>query len=135
MKTKKEAEVETNMQEDTDLEIQEVVTILDSNKAEDVVVLDLQEIHSYLSHFLIATALSKTHLRKLASDLITYFKNHNIFLSYPPHEKEFESGWIILDGGFFMVHIFLPEKREFYALEKLWQQARRIDLSREIQAR
>lgn len=111
---------------DADISIKEVAKIFSDNKAEDIIMLDLTEIHSYLSFFLIATALSKTHLRKLASDAIHYFKNHHHYLPAIPHDKEFESGWVALDGGTFMVHIFLAEKREFYALEELWKDAKQI---------
>lgn len=110
-----------------ELNIHNAAEILNDNKAEEIILLDLSKIHSYLSSFLIATALSKTHLRKLANDLVHYFKKHNHYLLQTPHEKEFDSGWVVLDGGSFMVHIFLQEKREFYALEELWQEATKIE--------
>lgn len=113
-------------QKDASVSIKEVAEILSGNKGEDILMLDLTEIHSYLSYFLIATALSKTHLRKLTSDVIHYFKVHHRYLPAVPHDKEFESGWVALDGGTFMVHIFLADKREFYALEKLWKDAKEI---------
>jgi len=106
-------------------EIVEAAEILEQNKAENIALLDLTEIHGYLDYFIIATALSSMHLKKLADDTLRYFKQQNLSARYPT-TTDLQSGWVILDLHDFIVHLFLKETREYYNLETLWNDAKPI---------
>lgn len=124
-----------NSNEEKDREIknlntEEVVLIeaarfLDGKKAEDIELLDLREVSSYLNWFLIASALSSLHVRNLSNMIISFMKEKGFSL-YHQNERDADSGWIILDFGDFIIHIFSKEKREFYKIEEAWQNAGQI---------
>lgn len=99
---------------------------LDEKKAADILILDLQKASSYLSYFLIATSLSPLHTRNLANETVDFLKGKGYKLMY--HDPQnFDSGWITLDFGEFIVHIFTEEKRKHYALDDYWKNAERIE--------
>ncbi len=97
--------------------------ILDENKGEDIVAINMEPIYGYESRFLIVTALSKSHLKKLSQEIYHHMKNDKQLPGSNPNETDYESGWVILDYGELVVHFFLPEVREIYNLEKLWAKA------------
>jgi ribosome-associated protein len=100
----------------------------DDRKAADIVILQVTDV-SYLSdYFVIVTGFSKTQVRAIADAIEekveqTYHKN--------PLRVEGKSDgtWILQDFGDVIVHIFLPEEREFYNLEAFWRHAERFDFS------
>lgn len=111
------------------LDLIEIAKSLDQDKAQDLLLLDLTGVNSYLSYFLIATALSPLHLKKLADSLrrSNLKKEYSIVSS---GGSETESGWLILDFGPFIIHLFTKEKRELYNLEELWAKAESIEWNR-----
>ncbi|MDH5719591.1 MAG: ribosome silencing factor [Spirochaetia bacterium] len=109
-----------------DKTLNNIIDLCDNNKAEDIVLLKLDSVHSYLSLFLILTASSKLHLKKIANDIIFDLKQKGFSFQSLPTERDFESGWVILDCHEFIVHIFLEEQRKIYALEELWHKAEKI---------
>ncbi|MDH5716267.1 MAG: ribosome silencing factor [Spirochaetia bacterium] len=105
-----------------------IAGLCEDNKAKNIVVLDLSNIHSYLSYFLIVTSLSSLHLKKVSSEVIHLLKENNVFMKVLPKEQDYESGWVILDEGEFIIHIFTEETRQHYNLEALWSKALSIKL-------
>ena len=91
--------------------------LLDQKKAEDPVLMDLRKVNSYLDYFIIATGNSHTHCRALAKDVEK--KLHEAGLKQYGN-PDYSSGWIIIDFGTLIVHIFTEEMRSYYQLEKLW---------------
>lgn len=92
---------------------------LSDKKAIDIKVLDLRGKSSITDYFLLATATSEPHLRALRRELEVVLDEEKVRLigiDYQPL-----SGWLVVDGFSFMVHLFLPEQRENYALEALWK--------------
>jgi len=100
---------------------------IEEKKGEDVVILDLRAQSSYLNYFLIATALSRAHLRTLYEEIHKTAVENQIERPRP-QTPQFESGWVTYDLGFYIVHLFENEKRRFYDLESVWANAPRIPL-------
>jgi ribosome-associated protein len=97
--------------------------LLSEKKGSDIVMMDLREVNSYLDYFLIVTGNSRIHCRSMARELEKFIHAQGLRQRNRP---DYESGWIILDFSELIVHVFTSEMREYYQLEKLWGDARRI---------
>ncbi|MGP0128667.1 MAG: ribosome silencing factor [cyanobacterium endosymbiont of Rhopalodia musculus] len=105
-----------------------IVQAADDRKADDIVVLKVTEI-SYLSdYFVIATGFSTTQVKAIA-DAIEEKVDQTCRQSPLRIEGKRQGTWILQDYGDVIVHILLPEEREFYKLEAFWGHAERIELS------
>ncbi len=102
------------------------VKFLDDKKAENIVILDLRKVANISEYFIVATAANAPHLKSLSDGLQRLFKNEQ-YEGYRAAGTG-ESGWIIADYYGVMVHVFSAEMRALYDLEKLWKDAKRIDL-------
>lgn len=92
-------------------------------KAEDIVVLDLQDISSFTDYFVIMQGNSKRQNSAIYEGVEKALKDKNILpLSIEGREN---AEWILMDYGDFIIHIFSREAREYYSLEKLWGDAPR----------
>ncbi|RPJ06863.1 MAG: ribosome silencing factor, partial [Spirochaetaceae bacterium] len=78
--------------------------------------------------FIITTAKSSRHLQSLAENARAHLAMQNLQMRYQS-DKNDDSGWLLLDCGFFIVHLMDSEKRAFYELEKLMFQSPVIDYS------
>ena len=94
--------------------------------AQDVLILDLSELSIMCDCFVICSADSDV-LRKTIAD---HIEKQLAELGKKPSHREGEpgSGWLLMDYGDVVVHIFSPEQREYYGLERLWGDARRVEL-------
>ena len=118
------------MVRETEVLLKTVVEAMEDKKAENIVVLDLKELSPLVDYFVICSGVSKVHLDTLAENVLKKLKEEHDF--YPSHvEGTSGSGWILIDAQDIIIHIFSPKKREFYDLEGLWWEARRVDLSSE----
>ena len=98
-----------------------VVTALNDKKAVDVSMLRTTEVTVLADYFVICTATSTTHLRTLSDEVEKILKqNGEMPLRREGHRS---GGWILVDFGCVVVHLFLQEMREFYTLERLWSDA------------
>ena len=95
-------------------------TSLDDDKAEDVVVLDLAGRAGFTDYMVIATGRSDRHVGAMADHLIRNLKQAG--LPSVPAEGMERCDWVLIDGGDVVVHLFKPEVRSFYNLEKLWNE-------------
>ena len=91
---------------------------LEDNKAENILVLDIEGISSFADEIIIATANSNRHAKSLADKLVESIKANNKNIINV--EGKVESGWILVDCGGVVVNIMKEEIREFYDLEGLW---------------
>jgi ribosome-associated protein len=90
-------------------------------KAADLIVLDVQGVSSVTDYFLVCSAKSTTHVRTIIDAIRTELKTDGV---RPLHaEGRPESGWVLLDYGDVLVHVFLEDTRAYYALERLWGDA------------
>jgi ribosome-associated protein len=95
-------------------------------KAVDLVVLDVQGLSGVTDYFLVCSGRSTTHVRTIADAIRLALKEQGI---RPLHaEGRAESGWVLLDYGDVLVHVFLEETRAYYALERLWGDAPSIPI-------
>jgi ribosome-associated protein len=99
-----------------------IADVLADKQAEDIVVLDLQGTTVIADYFVIATGTSDRQLNALADALNEQLGK----LGNKPLRREGtpESGWVLVDFGGVIVHLFSPDKRSFYRLEQLWTGAK-----------
>jgi ribosome-associated protein len=95
-----------------------ITASLDDDKAEDVVVVDLEGKASFADYMVIATGRSDRQVGAMADHLIQKLKSEGI--RQVPAEGMAQRDWVLLDSGDVVVHLFRPEVRSFYNLEKLW---------------
>tara|TARA_B100001248_G_C27399874_1_gene469224 strand:- start:3585 stop:3950 length:366 start_codon:yes stop_codon:yes gene_type:complete len=98
---------------------------LEDKKAVDLVVLDMRGKSTITDFFILATGNSDSQLRAMRIALEGVFKTEQIELLGVEFEPR--SGWLVVDGFDFMIHLFLPEQREFYNLDLLWKDASPIN--------
>lgn len=111
----------------TELEkAKETVKILDKKKAVDLKAIHITDYSIVADYFVIATGTSSTHVKSLADELEYEMSKLGI---EPNHIEGKATGWIVLDYGTVIVHIFTGESREYYNLERLWSDAEEVDLS------
>jgi ribosome-associated protein len=96
-----------------------IVERLSDRKAVQVVVLDLRGLSEATDYFVIASGTSDAHVRGMADHLMSLGGEHQ-----PHHVEGLTQGrWVLLDYVDFVVHLFHPELRDFYQLERLWGEA------------
>ena len=97
-----------------------VVNTLDLNKAQDIVTIDLKDKSSMADYMIIASGTSSRHIQSLSEQVLEKLKDNGIKNS--KIEGKDSNEWKLVDGIDLIVHIFHPEKRKFYELEKIWSE-------------
>jgi ribosome-associated protein len=97
-----------------------VINTLDINKAEDIVTIDLKDKSSMADYMIIASGTSSRHIQSLSEQVLEKLKDSGVKNS--KIEGKESSEWKLVDGIDLIVHIFHPEKRKFYELEKIWSE-------------
>ena len=97
-----------------------VINTLDLNKAQDIVTIDLKDKSSMADYMIIASGTSCRHIQSLSEQVLEKLKNNGIKDSKIEGKESGE--WKLVDGIDLIVHIFHPEKRKFYELEKIWSE-------------
>ena len=108
-------------------ELEAVAKALDDALGEDLVALEVGQQFPFADVFLVATADNPRHMRSLV-DVVQRAAKESTGVQPRAVEGDQEAGWIVVDYGGLVVHLFLAEDREYYALEKLWGEAPRIEL-------
>lgn len=106
----------------------DVADAADDRKATDVVILEVVDVLAVVDLFLIATATSDRQLKAVAESIEQRAQEGH---GRKPQRREGrpDSGWLLLDFGDVVCHLFAEEQREFYSLERLWADVPRIELS------
>jgi ribosome-associated protein len=101
-----------------------MATVIDQKKGVDLALLDVSELLWITDAFVIASGTSRPHVQSLAADIEMKIK----LLDRRPLRVEGkpEGKWVLLDYGEVVVHLFQPETRDFYGLERLWGDAPRL---------
>ncbi len=102
-----------------------MVNILDEKKGENILLLDLIGVCSFTDYFVICSGTSERMLRALAEEAQKAAKKtHGALAS--GIEGEPEGGWILIDYGDVILHLFSPAVRQYYQLEDLWREGRTL---------
>ena len=97
-----------------------IIETLDNNKALDIVSIDLKDKSSIADFMIIASGTSSRHIQSLSEQVLDKFKQNG--LKQCKIEGRESAEWKLVDGIDIVVHIFNPEKRKFYELEKIWSE-------------
>ena len=98
-----------------------VIKTLDINKALDIVSIDLKDKSSMADFMIIASGTSSRHIQSLSEQVLEKLRNNGIKDS--KIEGKDSNEWKLVDGIDLIIHIFHPEKRKFYELEKMWSES------------
>ena len=97
-----------------------IIKTLDINKALDVITIDLKDKSSMADYMIIASGTSSRHIQSLSEQVLEKLKNNGVKNS--KIEGKDSTEWKLVDGIDLIVHIFHPEKRKFYEIEKMWSE-------------
>lgn len=115
---------------DLDDEVKLAIHYALDKKAEDMVVLDIREIASFAEFFVIASGNNHRQVQAIADEIVEGLKRR--LGARVIRTEGYNTGeWVLLDFGDFIVHIFDKPSREFYDLERLWLDAKRVEPPRE----
>jgi ribosome-associated protein len=107
-------------------QVTKAVTAAEDKKALDIVLLDLRPAAGFADHFLICSGGNARQIRAIADGIMEALAEDG---ARPAHIEGYQrSEWILLDYFDFIVHIFAPETRLFYGLERLWGNAEKVEL-------
>ena len=107
------------MEKNTDLK-SIILDTLDSNKALDIISIDLKNKSSMADYMIVASGTSSRHIQALSEQVLEKLKTNGVKNS--KIEGKESNDWKLVDGIDLIVHIFNPEKRKFYELEKIWSE-------------
>jgi len=97
-----------------------VINTLDINKAQDIISIDLKDKSSMADYMIIASGSSSRHIQSLSEQVLEKLKDNGVKES--KIEGKDSNEWKLVDGIDLIIHIFHPEKRKFYELEKMWSE-------------
>lgn len=106
--------------------VKKIVKALDDKKGNDIQVIKIEELTIVADYFVICTANSNTHVRSLADEVEYQLEEEDIKAD---HIEGRATGWVLLEYRGVVVHIFLEEARNYYNLERLWEDAKKIDVN------
>ena len=101
-----------------------VVDIAEEKQASDILILDLREVSHMTDFFVIMTAESRRQMEALAENIVRSIKKSKKDLHH--REGEADSGWLLLDYGDVIVHVFAPKERQYYRLEEFWSDSKEV---------
>lgn len=113
----------TEIEKVDDKILQIIMDTLEDNKAEDLVSIDLQGKTSIASYMVVASGTSQRHVAALAEHVQMKLKAAGYTSSSEGEEK---ADWVLIDAFDVIVHIFKPEVRQFYNIEKMWSSVAEI---------
>ena len=100
---------------------------LNEKKAMNLEAIKVRDLTVITDYFLIATATSSTHVHSLADEVEEKLEKEGIL---PRQIEGRATGWILLDYGQVIIHVFTPQMREFYNLEHLWSDGQKVDIDK-----
>jgi ribosome-associated protein len=107
-------------------QIDRAIRAAEDKKAVDLTVLDLRKAAGFTDYFLICSGTNPRQIRAIADAVLEALEAEGVS---PAHVEGYDrSEWILLDYFDFVVHVFAPETRMFYGLERLWGSAERVEV-------
>ena len=101
-----------------------LVEVASDLQAEDIVMLDISQVTTFADYFVILSAGTSRQIRALRDDMVKRLKELGVAVGHS--EGKLDSGWLLLDFGDVIVHIFGPAERQYYQLEQLWSKAPQV---------
>lgn len=98
--------------------------VASDKQASDIVLLDIRGLTTFADYFVIMTVDNRRLMNALQEDLAQSLKKEGATLHHL--EGTIDSGWLLLDFGDVIVHLFAPEERDFYRLDELWAKAQQV---------
>jgi ribosome-associated protein len=106
---------------------------LDDKKAVDVVLLDISEIASFARYFLLCSGESSRQIQAIAEEVELRLKENGVRAN---HIEGFSNAeWILMDYADLVIHVFSRRARDYYDLERLWRDGRKMEVKRILSAR
>jgi ribosome-associated protein len=99
-----------------------IIETLEEKKAEDILLIDIHEVADFTSVFILCSGSSIRMLDALANYIVDVVKKH--LPRRPRIEGQPEEGWLVLDMGDIVLHLFTPDQREYYKIEELWSEGK-----------
>jgi len=131
-KTERRASTSTTSRTRLTDEVRTAVVAALDKKAADVVVLDLRHTPAFTDFFILCSGHNTRQVKAIADAVEEALKAEKV---RPAHVEGYDRAeWVLMDYFSFIVHVFSPQTREFYSLERLWGDAERIDVSDEPDA-
>lgn len=107
-------------------DLNRIAQIIYDKKGFNILVLDVHEICTMTDYFIIAEGTVDRHVKAISQAIIDDFAGQGL---QPLHiEGQQEGDWVVLDYGDFVIHLFIPDLREKYDLEELWQEGEIVDV-------
>jgi len=97
-----------------------IIKTLDINKAQNIISIDLKDKSSMADYMIIASGTSSRHIQSLSEQVLVKLKDNG--MNDSKIEGKDSGEWKLVDGIDLIIHIFHPEKRKFYELEKIWSE-------------
>ena len=95
--------------------------LIDEKKGQDIIIFDLKGLSPITDYFVICNGESTRQIKTIYEEIEHILKKEGILPHH--HEGTLESGWLLLDFGDVIIHIFAPVERDFYNLDELWSKA------------
>jgi ribosome-associated protein len=106
--------------------IEVAIRAAEDKKAHDITVLDLKNASGFTDYFVICSGANTRQIRAIADSVIDALAGEG---TKPAHVEGYDrSEWVLVDYFDFIVHVFSPDTRAFYGLERLWGNAERVDV-------
>ena len=103
--------------------VEKVRGLLDGKKGENIVVMNVAKVSDVTDYMVLCSGLNAPHLRALADEVAKQLRLETPPVAAHRHAGSAESEWLVLDYFDFVVHLFTPQMRSYYALEQLWKDA------------
>jgi ribosome-associated protein len=100
------------------------VDVASDKKASDIILLDIRDVSTIADYFVICSGNNTRQIQAIADSIDEELEKQGASLLH--REGAAESGWLLLDFGDIIVHIFGPKEREYYRLERLWSEAKTV---------
>ena len=122
----KETEAINKKSERLDANVIGAVRAAEEKKALEIVVLDLRDIASFTDYFIITSGTNTKQVQAIADEIVDRLKKQGRRASRVEGYSTAE--WVLVDYGDFVVHVFEDKARKFFDLERLWREARRVEI-------
>lgn len=110
-----------------------IVKVLDDKKAQKIEVIDIREVSQIADYFVICTGTSSTHVKALADEVEFQIGGRENDAGF--HKEGYSNAtWVLLDYKDVIVHIFYGETRDFYNIEHLWADGKKVELNEIMEA-